>query len=91
MKKDNFAAHAVFPVLLLLAYFVIHILMSSSVYALVGMGTFFLILFVPVIGDMMGVWFLIKSGISVLVISYVVLTVLLVSSAALKIRSTRAH
>ena len=91
MKKNSFAAHAVFPVLLLLAYFVIHILMSSSVYALVGMGTFFLILFVRVIGDMMGIWFLIKFGISALAISYAVLAVLLVGSAVLEARSARTH
>jgi uncharacterized membrane protein YccC len=46
----------------LIGYFAVHLWMAAALYGTAGMGTFFLLLFVPGAGDVLGVILLLRAG-----------------------------
>ncbi len=66
MKKGNAAV----TLAALIGYFAVHLWMAASLYGTAGMGTFFLLLFVPGVGDAAGLVLLLRAGAQALPIAY---------------------
>lgn len=75
----------------LIGYFAVHLWMAASLYGTTGMGTFFLLLFVPGIGDAAGLVLLFRAGARAVPIAYAAVAALLIWREILEKRSIRIH
>lgn len=73
----------------LFAYFAVHLWMAATLYGTVGMGLFFLILFVPAVGDIVGLVLLLRVGARVIPIALACAAALLLWRELLARRSLR--
>lgn len=74
----------------LTGYFAVHLWMAAALYGAAGMGTFFLLVFVPGIGDAAGIFLLLRAGARAVPAAYAAVAALLIVREILERREVRA-
>lgn len=83
--------HAAVTLTALIGYFAVHLWMAAALYGTAGMGTFFLLLFVPGVGDAAGLILLLRAGARALPVAYAAVALLLLWREILEKRSVKIH